>query len=193
MRIIIIDNYDSFTYNLYHLIDVALLPGDFVSVYRNDKIELSELKNYDKIVLSPGPGLPYEAGITCDVIREHGQKKSILGVCLGHQAVGEVFGAGLQNLEKVMHGKQVDTYIVDTDDPLFKDMPATFQSGRYHSWVIKKDTLPDCLLVTAVDKDGHIMAIRHKRFNIRGVQFHPESVMTKLGVTLLKNWMYGGC
>ncbi len=190
MRIIIIDNYDSFTYNLYHLVEAVLTPVDTVSVCRNDAIGLGELINYDKIILSPGPGLPHEAGITCDVIKEYGQKKSILGVCLGHQAIGEVFGAELQNLENVMHGKQIDTYITDPFDLLFKDIPVTFQSGRYHSWVIKKDTLPVSLSVTAVDNYGQIMAIRHKQYNIRGVQFHPESVMTSRGVGILKNWIH---
>ena len=191
MQIIIIDNYDSFTYNLYHLIDSLLLPGDSISVFRNDEIKLGDLDVYDKIVLSPGPGLPAEAGITCDVIRTYGQKKSILGVCLGHQAIGIVYGAKLQNLKKVMHGKQVDTHIINSDESLFKGMPRVFQSGRYHSWVISKISLPGCLLLTAEDNDGYIMAMRHNQYDIRGVQFHPESVMTKWGLAMLKNWLYG--
>ncbi len=190
MQIIIIDNYDSFTYNLYHLIEAELQPEDDIKVFRNDKINISDLECYDKIILSPGPGLPSEAGITCEVIETYKESKCILGVCLGHQAVGEVFGAELQNLEDVMHGKQIDTHIVDSDGVLFRNIPKTFQSGRYHSWVIKKATLPDCFTITAIDDEGHIMAISHNKYDISGVQFHPESIMTKWGGVMLRNWIY---
>ncbi len=190
MQIIIIDNYDSFTYNLYHLIEAELNPGDTVSVKRNDEIGVSELNEYDKIILSPGPGLPSEAGIVCETVLTYANKKSILGVCLGHQAIGEVFGASLYNLKKVMHGKQIDTHVIDPNDYLFKNIPAKFPSGRYHSWVIKKDTLPECFSITAVDEEGNIMAISHKIYDLKGVQFHPESIMTTWGRVLLKNWLY---
>lgn len=190
MKIIIIDNYDSFTYNLYHLIDSLLLSGDSVKVFRNDEIELSALEDYDKIILSPGPGLPAEAGITCDTIKLYGERKSILGVCLGYLAIGLVYGAELHNLNDVMHGKQIDTHILNSKDPLFRGIPQTFQSGRYHSWVLNKNSLPGCLSISATDNQGYIMALRHKDHDISGVQFHPESVMTKWGTVMLKNWVY---
>ena len=191
MQIVIIDNYDSFTYNLYHLIESVLLPGDNIMVKRNDEIDIDRIKIFDKIVLSPGPGLPNEAGITCEVIKTYGQSKSILGVCLGHQAIGVVYGAKLQNLKQVMHGKQTDTRIINSNDYLFKNIPKAFQSGRYHSWVIDRGSLPKCFSITAIDNQDNIMAISHKHNDIRGVQFHPESVMTKWGVAILKNWIYG--
>lgn len=192
MRIVIIDNYDSFTYNLYHLIEAMLKPKDSVTVFRNDEIKPGKLKLYDKVILSPGPGLPFEAGITCEVIKLYGTKKSILGVCLGHQAIGLVYGGKLQNIQKVMHGKQTLTHIINPKDYLFKSIPGTFDSGRYHSWVIDKEFLPACLSITATDDEGNIMAISHNQHDVRGVQFHPESVMTRWGSTILKNWVYKG-
>ncbi len=190
MRIIIIDNYDSFTYNLYHLIEAELYDNDSVEVFRNDKIEVSNIKEYDKIIISPGPGLPSEAGITNEVINFYKGKKSILGVCLGHQAIAEHFGCKLLNLDKVMHGKEINTHVTDKEEILFKNIPEIFKSGRYHSWVVNKETIPECLSVTAVDESDHVMAIKHKEYDIKGVQFHPESIMTKHGSVILKNWIY---
>lgn len=187
MKILVIDNYDSFTYNLVQYIQK--LTDAPVDVFRNDKITLDQIGFYDKIVLSPGPGVPDEAGVTKPLIKKYGHQKSILGVCLGHQAIGEVFGGNLVNMNKVFHGISTKINLKVKDEKLFKNMPETFNGGRYHSWIVDKKGLPDCLEITAEDDDGRIMAIRHKEFNVRGVQFHPESVLTENGIEIIKNWL----
>ena len=186
VRLVIIDNYDSFTYNLSHLIKSL---GAEVDVVRNDQFELSDLEPYSKIVLSPGPGIPSEAGLLLDVIRTYAGKKPILGVCLGHQAIGEVFGAKLENLSDVFHGVATPCHIV-ADDPIFSGLDRDITVGRYHSWVVSKENFPDCLEITAESDEGQIMALRHKTMNIRGIQFHPESVLTPDGKKMLQNWMF---
>jgi len=186
-RILIIDNYDSFTYNLVHQIDK--LTGRRPDVFRNDEIPLKRIGSYDKIVLSPGPGIPSESGICLDLIREYSKEKSILGVCLGHQAIGEAFGGKLHNLDKVFHGIEKPVTVTDPSDYLFKDIPLSFNAGRYHSWVVEKENLPECLSITCIDDDGLIMAMRHKEFDVRGVQFHPESIMTEAGINIMRNWI----
>ena len=186
MKIVIIDNYDSFTYNLSHLIKSL---GAEVDVVRNDQFELSDLEPYSKIVLSPGPGIPSEAGLLLDVIRTYAGKKPILGVCLGHQAIGEVFGAKLENLSDVFHGVATPCHII-ADDPIFSGLDRDITVGRYHSWVVATNGLPACLEVTAVSDEGQIMALRHKTLNVRGIQFHPESVLTPDGRKMLQNWMF---
>ena len=174
MKIVIIDNYDSFTYNLAHLVKEL---GTEVTVLRNDQFQLDDLEAYHKIILSPGPGIPCEAGLLMDVIRHYANRKPILGVCLGHQAIGEVFGARLENLSDVFHGVATPCRIV-SDDPIFSGLPTNITVGRYHSWVVSRNGLPDCLEVTAVSDEGQIMALKHKTLNVRGIQFHPESVLT---------------
>lgn len=185
MKTVIIDNYDSFTYNLSHLIKQL---GAEVTVLRNDKFELDELKPYDKIVLSPGPGIPSEAGRLLDVIKAYAGQKPMLGVCLGHQAIGEFFGGRLTNLSDVFHGVQTPSRIV-ADDYLFAGLPAEIPVGRYHSWVVDREGFPDCLEVTAVSPEGQVMALRHRRMDIHGIQFHPESVLTPDGATIVGNWL----
>ncbi len=185
MKTVIIDNYDSFTFNLAHLLKEL---GAEVDVVRNDQFELGTLERYDKIVLSPGPGIPSEAGLLLDVIRTYAGRKPMLGVCLGHQAIGEVFGAKLENLAEVYHGVATDCEHF-SNDPIFNGMPRHFEVGRYHSWVVSKDGLPDCLEVTATSPDGNIMALRHKRYPVHGIQFHPESVLTPLGRQIVGNWL----
>ena len=185
MKVVIIDNYDSFTYNLSHLIKEL---GAEVTVLRNDQFKLEELEPYNKIVLSPGPGIPSEAGLLLDVIKAYAGKKPILGVCLGHQAIGEAFGGKLVNLSEVFHGVATPCHIV-ADDPIFSGLERTITIGRYHSWVVSKEAFPDCLEITA-EIDGQIMALRHKTLNVRGIQFHPESVLTPDGKKMLQNWMY---
>ncbi|MBN2633818.1 MAG: aminodeoxychorismate/anthranilate synthase component II [Bacteroidales bacterium] len=186
-KILIIDNYDSFTYNLVH--QVTELTGIRPDVFRNDDITLSRIDDYDKIILSPGPGIPSEAGICIDIIRQYAGKKKILGVCLGHQAIAEAFGAKLRNLDSVFHGLEKPVRVTDPSDYLFKGLPIVFNAGRYHSWVVEKEYLPDCLSITAVDDNDLIMAIRHREFDIRGVQFHPESIMTETGLRIMQNWI----
>lgn len=188
MKIIVIDNYDSFTYNLVHAI--KKITGLPVDVVRNDEIMPGQLEQYDKIVLSPGPGIPEEAGQLLPVIREFAPRKSILGVCLGHQAIGEVFGAKLLNMNRVIHGVATPVMVTDRSTPLYEGIPGTFDAGRYHSWIVDSDGLPECLQVTAVDAEGHIMSMHHKEYNVQGVQFHPESVLTPEGEKLLTNWLY---
>ena len=185
MKIAIIDNYDSFTYNLSHLVKEL---GAEVTVYRNDQFEMPVLQQFDKIILSPGPGIPSEAGLLLDVIKEYAGKKPILGVCLGHQAIGESFGAKLTNLSEVFHGVATPCHLT-TRDYLFEGLPDTFEIGRYHSWVVDKDNLPDCLEVTGVSDEGFIMSLRHKEYDIRGIQYHPESVLTSSGRQILNNWL----
>lgn len=185
MKIIIIDNYDSFTYNLAHLVKEL---GHNVTVWRNDQFEMASLASYDRIILSPGPGVPSEAGLLTDVIRFYAGEIPMLGICLGHQAIGEVFGASLTNLSKVYHGVQTPCR-VNTDDPLFEGFPEEILIGRYHSWVVSRNGLPACLEVIAESEDGQIMALRHREYNIYGVQFHPESVLTPDGKKLMANWL----
>ena len=197
MKVVIIDNYDSFTYNLSHLIKSL---GAEVTVVRNDQFELQDLEQFNKIVLSPGPGIPSEAGLLLDVIRTYAGKKPILGVCLGHQAIGEVFGGKLVNLSDVFHGVATPCHIV-ADDPIFSGIERDITIGRYHSWVVSNEDLPECLEVTAVSDEGlrvgdgtsgmgQIMALRHKSLNIRGIQFHPEIVLTPDGKKMIQNWLF---
>ena len=185
MKTVIIDNYDSFTYNLSHLVKDL---GADVTVLRNDRFELPQLAEFDKIILSPGPGIPSEAGLLLDVIKAYAGKKPILGVCLGHQAIGESFGGQLTNLSEVYHGVATPATIT-TDDYLFAGLPQRIEVGRYHSWVVDANTLPDCLEVTSVSDEGYIMSMRHKEYDIRGIQYHPESVLTKEGKTIINNWL----
>jgi len=186
MKIVIIDNYDSFTYNLSHLVKEL---GAEVTVVRNDQFELADLEPYSKIILSPGPGIPSEAGLLLDVIKTYAGKKPILGVCLGHQAIGESFGGKLENLSDVFHGVATPCRII-ADDPIFSGIERTITIGRYHSWVVSNEGLPDCLEVTAVSDEGQIMALRHRELNVRGIQFHPESVLTPDGRKMLQNWLF---
>ena len=186
MKVVIIDNYDSFTYNLSHLVKEL---GAEVTVVRNDQFRLEELEEYNKIILSPGPGIPSEAGLLLDVIRTYAGRKPILGVCLGHQAIGEVFGARLENLSNVFHGVATPCHIV-ADDPVFSGIFRDITIGRYHSWVVSREGFPDCLEITAESDEGQIMALRHRELNVRGIQFHPESVLTPDGKRMLQNWMF---
>lgn len=183
--IVIIDNYDSFTYNLSHLVKEL---GADVTVYRNDKFQMPQLESFDKIILSPGPGIPSEAGQLLDVIRTYAGLKPILGVCLGHQAIGEVFGGKLLNLSEVFHGVATEGTHLE-NDILFNGIDKRFVMGRYHSWVVAKDGFPDTLEMTAVSDEGEIMALRHKQFEVHGIQFHPESVLTPEGHKIIKNFL----
>ncbi len=188
-RIVIIDNYDSFTYNLSHLLKEV---GADVTVFRNDQFRLEELQQFDKIVLSPGPGIPSEAGLLLDVIRAYAPTKPMLGVCLGHQAIGEVFGARLLNLDDVVHGVATPCRII-ANDPIFDGLLNKITVGRYHSWVVSQEEFPSCLEITAVSDDGgsvpNIMALRHREYEVHGIQFHPESVLTPEGKTIIKNFL----
>jgi anthranilate synthase component 2 len=188
MRTLIIDNYDSFTFNLQHYLEAEL--NDAVVVVRNNEISLDEVGNYDQIVLSPGPGLPEDAGITMEVIRQFADSKRILGVCLGHQAIGLAFGGRLVNLDTVHHGVSSHLYFTK-NDYLWKAIPDASPVGRYHSWVVDAHQFPDCLEITATDESGEIMALRHTKYDIRGVQFHPESIMTAHGRMMIRNWVTG--
>lgn len=185
-KILLLDNYDSFTYNLLHV--VKELGYTNTDVYRNDRISLDDVAQYDKIILSPGPGIPEEAGILLPLIRRYAESKSILGVCLGHQAIGQAFGAELINLKEVHHGVATPINVAKMDY-LFRGIPATFQAGRYHSWIVSKDNFPETLEIIANDEQGEIMAIRHKTFDVRGIQFHPESVLTPEGKAIIKNYL----
>ena len=185
MKIVIIDNYDSFTYNLAHLVKEL---GAEVTVFRNDQFQLSELDRFDKIILSPGPGIPSEAGLLMDVIKKYAGRKPMLGVCLGHQAIGEAFGAKLTNLSEVYHGVATPCTQFG-NDPVFEGLPKRIEIGRYHSWVVDKSGFPDCLDITAVSDDGQIMGLKHKNYDIRGIQFHPESVLTPDGKKMIQNWL----
>ncbi|WP_443914101.1 anthranilate synthase component II [Phocaeicola plebeius] len=186
MKIVIIENYDSFVEKLRLAIKEL---GAEVTVKRNDQFQLKELEEFDKILLSPGPGIPEEAGLLLDVIRTYAGKKPILGVCLGEQAIGEVYGGKLTNLDEVFHGIQSPVSLTATDY-LFEGLPSTVQVGRYHSWVVDQKDFPDCLEVTAVSEEGYIMALRHRTLDVRGVQFHPESVLTPEGKQILGNWIH---
>ena len=185
MKIVIIDNYDSFTYNLSNLVKEL---GAEVTVLRNDSFPIEELETYDKILLSPGPGIPKEAGLLLEVIRTYAGKKPILGVCLGEQAIGEVFGGKLTNLSEVYHGIQSPMRI-SASNYLFEGLPEEILVGRYHSWVIDRENFPDALEITAVSQEGYIMALRHKDFDVQGIQFHPESVLTPDGKKIISNWL----
>jgi anthranilate synthase component II len=187
MKIMVLDNYDSFTYNLVHILKE--LTGGPVGVYRNNEITLEDAATYDKIIISPGPGVPDEAGITKKLIGHFAPSKSILGVCLGCQAIAEVFGGSLINLERVYHGVKTKIIVTDQGDKLFKDVPCSFEAGRYHSWVVNENDLPSGLMITARDDEGMIMALSHVQLDVRGVQFHPESVMTNWGKKILQNWL----
>ena len=187
MKILIFDNYDSFTYNLVHL--VKELGYTDVDVIRNDQMTVGDAEKYDKIILSPGPGIPSESGILLPLIKAYAGKKPILGVCLGHQAIGEAFGGKLTNLEDVYHGIATDIKLTDNKDYIFNGLNNEFEVGRYHSWIVSNEGFPQCLEITAVDKNGQIMALRHKEYDIHGVQFHPESVLTPEGKTIVKNFL----
>ena len=186
-KILILDNYDSFTYNLFQIVD-KIKPGR-CEVFRNDKIQLSEVNNYHQIILSPGPGIPSEAGIMPELVKEYASKKSILGVCLGHQCIGEVFGAKLKNLDFPVHGKSSEITVTDGWDYLFKGLPQKITVGRYHSWIVEEENLPEELQVSAIDMQGRIMALSHKKYDLKGVQFHPESIMTECGEQIIRNWL----
>jgi anthranilate synthase component 2 len=187
MKILVFDNYDSFTYNLVHL--VGYIIGEKVDVYRNDAIALENVKQYDKIILSPGPGIPAESGLLLPLIREYADTKSILGVCLGLQAIGETFGGKLVNLKNVYHGVATPVKLLNRHVKIFKGLPEQIEAGRYHSWVVSEEGFPDCLEITARDEENYIMALQHKTFDVCGVQFHPESVLTPDGEKILRNWL----
>jgi anthranilate synthase component II len=191
MKILVFDNYDSFTYNLVHLVEKILHTK--VEVHRNDQIPLEKIKDYDKIILSPGPGIPSEAGLLLPLIKEYAPSKSILGVCLGHQAIGESFGGKLTNLSKVFHGVatpiEILEYSTHSDNDVFQDINSSIEVGRYHSWVVSEEGFPEDLEITSKDAEGYIMGLRHKNFDVQGVQFHPESVLTPMGEKLLSNWL----
>lgn len=186
MKILVLDNYDSFTYNLVHILREL---QDDVTVVRNDKISLEEVAAYDKILLSPGPGIPSEAGIMPQLIAQYGSTKSILGVCLGHQAIGEAYGASLHNMADVLHGVSNKAIVTDAEELLFQGLPTSFEVGRYHSWTVVTDTVPDCMTITAIDDHGQVMALAHKTHDVRGVQFHPESVLTEHGKQMIQHWL----
>ena len=184
-KILVIDNYDSFTYNLVHYLEDL---GCEVTVKRNDQLSLNEVADYDKIVLSPGPGIPDEAGLLKAIIKEYAPTKSILGVCLGQQAIGEVFGGSIVNLDEVYHGVATNVTIIVDDESMFKGLDETIEVGRYHSWVVDTN-LPDELEATSIDENGQIMSLRHKIYDVKGVQYHPESVLTPNGKQILENWL----
>ncbi|MES2809642.1 MAG: aminodeoxychorismate/anthranilate synthase component II [Bacteroidota bacterium] len=189
-KILIIDNYDSFTYNLVHLVNELGLQCD---VWRNDQFKLEDVDAYDKIILSPGPGIPSEAGLLLDVIARYAPTKSIFGVCLGQQAIAEVFGGKLYNLKQPMHGIATPITVTDDAEQLFLGLPHQFKVGRYHSWVVDEKSIPDSLTITAIDEvDNSAMALRHKEYDVRGVQFHPESILTEFGKEMLQNWLSSG-
>ncbi len=185
MKTVIIDNYDSFTYNLYHYVEMVT---DEVQVFRNDEVSLHQVNQFDKIILSPGPGLPVDAGITMEIIDYFSGKKPILGICLGHQAIVESFGGQLINLDKVLHGVSVEVEL-DFSEPIFKGLPAKIQTGRYHSYVAALNRLPADLKLIATDLNGTVQGVRHKQFDVVGLQFHPESILTDFGFKIIKNWL----
>jgi anthranilate synthase component II len=191
MKILIFDNYDSFTYNLVHVVE-KITHGK-VDVYRNDKISLEKVNDYDKIVLSPGPGLPVESGLLLPLIKEYASSKSILGVCLGHQAIGETFGGNLINLTTVYHGVatriKINSSRIPSANDVFNSLPGELEAGRYHSWIVSKENFPAELEITAEDENGYIMGLRHKTLDVQGVQFHPESVLTPMGEKMMRNWL----
>lgn len=186
LKILVIDNYDSFVYNLVHYLEEL---DCTVTVKRNDQLDLNEVEQYDKILLSPGPGIPDEAGLLKEIIKKYAPTKSMLGVCLGQQAIGEVFGGNLTNLDKVFHGVATSATQLVADEPLFKNIKKEFEIGRYHSWVVSSENFPVDLEITSLDQNGQIMSLRHKHYDVRGVQFHPESVLTPEGKKMIKNWV----
>lgn len=185
IKTVIIDNYDSFTYNLSHLLKEL---GASVTVVRNDKFRIEDLEQFDKIVLSPGPGIPSEAGLMPQVIKSYAGRKPILGICLGHQAIGEAFGAKLLNIGNVVHGVATPAHLT-AQDYLFEGLASDLEVGRYHSWVVDDNDIPQCLEVTSRSDDGYIMSLRHREYDVRGIQFHPESVLTPQGKTIINNWL----
>lgn len=185
-KVLVIDNYDSFTYNLVHLLQELDVSYEVV---RNDKFDLDYVDQFDNILLSPGPGLPEEAGLLLDVIRTYAPTKRILGICLGQQAIAEVFGGKLFNMPKPLHGIATSIVVTDKDEKLFQKFPEDSKIGRYHSWAVEAESLPDCIKVTAVDENGVIMALRHQDYDVRGMQFHPESILTDNGKILIENWL----
>lgn len=187
MKILVFDNYDSFTYNLVHLVEKII--HQRIDVHRNDQLPLEKVKAYDKIILSPGPGVPSEAGLLLPLIKEYAATKSILGVCLGHQAIGESFGGKLENLSSVYHGVATPVKQTKNGTSLFEGLPQEFEVGRYHSWIVAQEGLPEELEITATDDNGFIMAMEHKKYDIKGVQFHPESVLTPVGERIVRNWL----
>jgi anthranilate synthase component II len=191
MKILVFDNYDSFTYNLVHLVEKIL--HQKVEVFRNDQLALEKVKEYDKIILSPGPGIPEEAGLLLPLIKEYAATKSILGVCLGHQAIGQAFGGDLTNLSTVYHGVAMPVIPVrngsEAKSPLFRGLPETFAVGRYHSWIVAEKNFPADLEITARDESNYIMGLQHKKYDVQGVQFHPESILTPLGEKIMRNWL----
>ncbi len=187
MKILVFDNYDSFTYNLVHLVEKIMQQK--VDVFRNDQIALEEVKAYDKIILSPGPGIPEEAGLLLPLIKEYASSKSILGVCLGHQAIGEAFGGTLVNLDKVYHGIATPITITNPSSQILKGMGNSIEVGRYHSWIVSEKDFPAELEITAIDSNGFIMGLQHKKYDVQGVQFHPESVLTVDGEKMMRNWL----
>jgi anthranilate synthase component 2 len=187
MKILVFDNYDSFTYNLVHLVEK--ITGEKVDVYRNDQIALADVAVYDKIILSPGPGIPEEAGLLLPLIKEYAATKPILGVCLGHQAIAETFGGSLINLSTVFHGVATPIKINNLQAKILQGLPETIEVGRYHSWIVSDENFPEELEVTARDANGYIMGLQHKTFDVQGVQFHPESVLTPDGEHIIRNWL----
>jgi anthranilate synthase component 2 len=204
MKVLVFDNYDSFTYNLVHLVEKIL--HEKVDVFRNDQLPLEDVRKYDKIILSPGPGIPEEAGMLLPLIREYAPSKSILGVCLGHQAIGEAFGGKLVNLSTVFHGVATPMTVVSRQvgvvsgesvshltshisRNLFEGLPSTFEAGRYHSWIVSDENFPGELEVTVRDENNYIMGLQHKKYDVQGVQFHPESILTPVGEMILRNWV----
>jgi anthranilate synthase component 2 len=187
MKILVFDNYDSFTYNLVHLVEK--ITNEKVDVFRNDQIALDDVNAYDKIILSPGPGIPEEAGLLLPLIKKYAATKSILGVCLGHQAIGQSFGGTLKNLDKVYHGIATKINILNEQAPILKGLGKEVEVGRYHSWIVDKENFPADLEITAVDDNGYVMALQHTTYDVQGVQFHPESVLTPLGEKMMRNWL----
>jgi anthranilate synthase component II len=186
MKILVLDNYDSFTYNLVHIVRAL---GYAIDIFRNDKIAIEDVAQYDKILLSPGPGVPDEAGIMKSVIREYGPSKSILGICLGHQGIGEVYGATLFNIPKVLHGVTSTTEVTDRDEYLFRNVPGSFQATHYHSWAVVPESIGGELKVTATNNEGLVMGLTHRKYDVKGLQFHPESIMTPEGPKMIENWL----
>jgi anthranilate synthase component 2 len=186
-KVLVLDNYDSFTYNLVHYVKEH--PNFEVDVFRNDKISLKDVAKYDTIILSPGPGLPEDAGILKVLIKQYAPTKKILGVCLGMQAIGEVFGGNLVNLENVFHGVATPIQVTKTTDLLYKDLPTEFNVGRYHSWVVAQEDFPEELEITSIEKNGQIMSLKHKDFKLYGVQYHPESILTEHGKKMIHNFL----
>jgi len=186
-KILVFDNYDSFTYNLVQIIERILTKK--VDVFKNDQISLSEIERYDKVILSPGPGIPQEAGILLDLIKKYAPTKSILGVCLGQQAIAEAFGGSLINLSEIFHGVSISTKVLLPNTKLFQNISTGFEAGRYHSWAVNPENFPEELEITAVDEDGMIMALQHRKYDVHGVQFHPESILTPDGEAIIRNFL----